>query len=138
MASLVRDSGERNGKRRSPYWYACFTDPLGRRLKKSTGQTSKSKALQMARTWEKAAQEARALRLTEVLAGEVISELMQSLGGESLQVFSVEEWFKEKGGRYPVPAPPEQLAQPRPLRCRASGARVQRIHQRAKAKVPVA
>ena len=95
MASLVRDSGERNGKRRSPYWYACFTDPLGRRLKKSTGQTSKSKALQMARTWEKAAQEARQLRLTEVRAREVISELMQSLGGESRQVFSVAEWFNQ-------------------------------------------
>jgi len=77
----------------SPYWYAAFTDPLGRRLKKSTGQTSKSRALEMARTWEKASEEARGLRLTEARAREVISELMRSVGGESLTVFTVEQWF---------------------------------------------
>jgi integrase len=77
----------------SPFWYAAFTDPLGRRLKKSTGQTSKSRALEMARTWEKASEEASQLRLTEARAREVISELMRSVGGESLTVFTVEQWF---------------------------------------------
>ena len=77
----------------SPFWYAAFTDPLGRRLKKSTGQTSKSRALEVARTWEKASEEARQLRLTEARAREVISELMRSVGGESLTVFTVEQWF---------------------------------------------
>jgi integrase len=77
----------------SPFWYAAFTDPLGRRLKKSTGQTSKSRALEIARTWEKASQEALQLRLTEARAREVISELMRSVGGESLTVFTVEQWF---------------------------------------------
>jgi integrase len=78
---------------KSPFWYAAFTDPLGRRLKKSTGQTSKSRALEMARTWEKASAEAKELRLTESRAREVISELMRSVGGESLTVFTVEAWF---------------------------------------------
>ena len=77
----------------SPFFYASFTDPLGRRLKKSTGQTSKSRALEVARTWEKASQEARQLRLTEARAREVISELMRSVGGETLHVFTVEAWF---------------------------------------------
>jgi integrase len=77
----------------SPFWYAAFTDPLGRRLKKSTGQTSKSRALEVARTWEKASEEATQLRLTEARAREVISELMRSVGGESLTVFTVEAWF---------------------------------------------
>ena len=76
----------------SPFWYAAFTDPLGRRLKKSTGQTSKSRALEMARTWEKASEEASQVRLTEARAREVISELMRSVGGESLTVFTVEQW----------------------------------------------
>jgi integrase len=66
---------------------------VGRRLKKSTGQTSKSRALEVAHTWEKASAEARQLRLTEARAREVISELMQSVGGESLTVFTVEQWF---------------------------------------------
>jgi integrase len=78
----------------SPFWYAAFTDPLGRRLKKSTEQTSKSKAWKVARTWEKASEEAAQLRLTEVRAREVISELMRSVGGESLRVFTVEQWFE--------------------------------------------
>jgi integrase len=77
----------------SPFFYAAFTDPLGRRLKKSTGQTSKSRALEVARTWEKASAEARQLRLTEARAREVISELMRSVGGETLHVFTVEAWF---------------------------------------------
>src|SRR5260370_28226590 len=77
----------------SPFWYAAFTDPLGRRLKKWRGVTSKSKGLKMARAWEKASEEATQLRLTEVRGGEVISELMQSVGGESLTVFAVEQWF---------------------------------------------
>jgi integrase len=88
MASIIKDY---RGK--SPYWIACFTDPLGRRLKKSTKQTAKSKALEVARTWEKASEEARQLRLTEARAREVISELMRSVGGESLTVFTVEQWF---------------------------------------------
>src|SRR5260370_42319278 len=78
---------------KSPFWYAAFTDPLGRRLKKSTGQTSKSRALEMARTWEKASVEAKELRLTESRAREVISELMRSVGNESLRVVSVQAWF---------------------------------------------
>ena len=93
MACVIRDKTKRDGKLRSPFWYACFTDPLGRRLKKSTGLTAKSKALEMARTWEKASGEARQLRLTEARAREVISELMQSVGGERLTVFTVEQWF---------------------------------------------
>ena len=93
MACVIRDKTKRNGKLRSPFWYACFRDPLGNRLKKSTGLTAKSKAMGMARTWEKASEEARQLRLTEARAREVISELMQSVGGESLTVFTVEQWF---------------------------------------------
>jgi integrase len=94
MACVIRDKAKRNGKVRSPFWYACFTDALGRRLKKSTGLTAKSKAMEMARTWEKASEEARGLRLTEARAREVISELMQSVGGESLTVFTVQQWLE--------------------------------------------
>ena len=48
----------------------------------------------MANTWQKASNEARQLRLTEARAREVISELMQSVGGESLTVFTVRQWFE--------------------------------------------
>jgi integrase len=88
MASVAKDP---RGK--SPYWYACYTDAFGRRLKKSTGLTAKSKALEMARALQKAADEARRGALTEARTRELLSEVLQSVQGEGLRVFSVAEWF---------------------------------------------
>ena len=102
MACVVRDKAERNGKRRSKFWYACFTDPTGKRLKKSTELTSKSKAAEMARALQKASDEARRGALTEARTRELLSELLQSVnGGEGLRVFTVEQWFHQfvKGKR---------------------------------------
>jgi integrase len=80
---------------RSPYWFACFRAPDGRRLKKSTKLTSKSKALRMAIKWQEAADEAKARRLTEHRAREVISEIVQSVhGGKSIRWFTVRQWFE--------------------------------------------
>jgi len=87
-AYVVRDA-----RSRSPYWYAVFRDGTGRRLKKSTKLTSKSKALEVARTLDKAGAEARRRTLTEVRTRELLSELLQSVSGEGLRVFSVAEWF---------------------------------------------
>jgi len=47
----------------------------------------------MAQTRERASKEARQMRLTEARAREVISELMQSINGETLKIFPVREWF---------------------------------------------
>ena len=93
MACVIRDKSKRDGKLRSPFWYACYTDAFGRRLKKSTGLTAKSKALEMARTLQKASDEARRGALTEARTRELLSELLQSVNGEGLRVFSVAEWF---------------------------------------------
>jgi len=90
---VVRDKAERNGKRRSPFWYASYTDRIGRRVKKSTGLTSKSKAMEMARALQKASDEARRGALTEARTRELLSEVLQSVNGEGLRVFTVAEWF---------------------------------------------
>src|SRR5204863_2286844 len=78
---------------RSPFWYAVYRDPWRRRLKKSTKLTSKSKALEMAHALQKAANEARQHRLTEARTRELLSEVLQSVNGEGLRVFTVAEWF---------------------------------------------
>src|SRR6266516_47608 len=78
---------------RSPFWYAVYRDPWGRRLKKSTKLTSKSKALEMAHALQKAANEARQHRLTEARTRELLSEILQSVNGEGLRMFTVAEWF---------------------------------------------
>jgi integrase len=90
MASVVRlkPAG------RSPFWFACYTDALGRRLKKSTKLTSKSKALEMARALQKASDEGRRGALTEARTRELLSEVLQSVNGEGLQVFSAADWFE--------------------------------------------
>jgi integrase len=79
---------------RSPFWYAVFRDQTGRRVKKSTKLTSKSKALEMARTLDRAGKEARQHRLTESRARELLGELLEGFGGESLPVFTTEGWLE--------------------------------------------
>lgn len=78
---------------RSPFWFACYTDPTGRRLKKSTKLTSRSKALEMARKLQKASDEARRGVLTEARARELLSEMVESVNGETLRVFTVRQWL---------------------------------------------
>jgi hypothetical protein len=79
---------------RSPYWYAVYRDETGRRLKKSTKLTSKSKALEMAHLLQKAAKEARQHRLTEGRARQLLGELLEGLNGESLPVYTLEKWLE--------------------------------------------
>src|SRR5262249_18845139 len=84
----------RHASGRSPFWYAVYRDETGRRIKKSTKLTSKSKALEMAHTLQKAAKEARAHRLTEARARELLGELLEGLNGESLPVYTLEAWLE--------------------------------------------
>src|SRR5262245_16436421 len=94
MACVIKDTGQRNGKKRSPFWYCAFTDANGRRLKKSTKQTSKSKALQICAHWQRAADLARQRTLTEERARDILSEIVASVhGGEGLRTFTVRHWF---------------------------------------------
>src|SRR5215471_7324856 len=90
MASLVKDA-----RGRSPFWYCAFTDAKGRRLKKSTGETSKSKAQIICTQWQRAADMARNRTFTEERAREVLSEILGSVnGGEGLRSFTVRKWFE--------------------------------------------
>src|ERR1700720_820204 len=80
---------------RSPYWYACFTDPTGKRLKKSTEETDKRKALRVCLQYQRAADLARDKALTEERAREVISEIVASVhGGQGLRTFTVRQLFE--------------------------------------------
>jgi len=87
MASVAKDP-------RSPFWYACFYDTRGKQVKRSTGLTSRSRALRMAVKLEEAARLARARTLTEERARELISEIVESVHGEGLRSFSTRAWFE--------------------------------------------
>jgi integrase len=83
----------RHASGRSPFWYAVYRDETGRRIKKSTKLTSKSKALEMAHVLQKAAKEARQQRLTEARARDLLSEILQGVNGEGLRTFTLAEWL---------------------------------------------
>ncbi len=89
MASLVKDS-----ENRSPYWYACYTDATGRRLKKSTGQKIKAKALEVCRSMERAETLAREGVLTEVRTRALLSNVLERVTGVGLRLFTVRQWLE--------------------------------------------
>jgi Phage integrase SAM-like domain len=78
---------------RSPYWIAVYRDETGRRRKRSTKLTSKSKALEVAHTLARAAAEARRGSLTEARTRDLLGEILQSVNGEGLRTFTVAQWF---------------------------------------------
>ena len=79
---------------RSPYWFACFTAPDGRRVKKSTKQTDRKKAMTICLEWSRAAELARQGSLTEAQARKVVSEIVERAGGQSLDFQSAEDWLR--------------------------------------------
>ena len=88
MAIVVKDS-----RNRSPFWYACYTTADGRRLKKSTKETSQAKAKLVAETLQRAEDMARTRELTEVRTRKLLSDVLARVSGEKLHVFTVEQWF---------------------------------------------
>ncbi len=89
MPTVVKDS-----RKRSPFWYACFRDANGRRLKKSTGQTSKAKAIEVCRGLERAETLAREGALTEHVTRELLNEVLERVTGRRLRVFTLRQWLK--------------------------------------------
>ncbi|MEJ0000853.1 MAG: site-specific integrase [Verrucomicrobiota bacterium] len=90
MATLVKDSNNR-----SPYWIACYTAADGRRLKKSTKQRKRTKALEVALALERAEAAARAGTLTETRARQLVGEVLERTTGESLIITSTEGWLRD-------------------------------------------
>lgn len=96
MASLTKDSNAR-----SPFWIACYTAADGRRLKKSTKQTDRKKALEVCLALERAEDMARKGTLTETRTRELLSEVLERTTGETLPFFTAEgflrHWASGKG-----------------------------------------
>jgi integrase len=69
---------------RSPYWFACYRDSDGRRVRRSTKTTDKLLAQEIAQRWAQLAQAGRAGRLTESQCRAVIAEMYERSVGEPL------------------------------------------------------
>src|SRR5260370_6181969 len=88
MASLHRDP---NG--RSPYFYAAFALPNGKRAFRSTKQTVYKKAMRIALEWEKASELASKGELTESASRKVLDLIRESVGDSALRTVTVREFF---------------------------------------------
>ena len=90
MATLIKDS-----RGRSPFFICAYRGADGRRLKKSTKQTNRGKAMQICVEWEKAASKARSGNLTAAQARKVLAEMVTISSGETLISFTAEKWLNE-------------------------------------------
>src|SRR5260370_42579441 len=80
MASLHRDP-----KGRSPYFYAAFGLPNGKRAFRSTKQTNHKQALRVALEWEKAAELAGRGELPEAASRRVLDLIRESVDDTPLE-----------------------------------------------------
>ncbi len=88
MASIHKDP---RGK--SPYWYASFTLPNGRRTLRSTKATDSRKAQQVADKWAYASKLGRRGRLTESVFRKGMADIYEMANGESLPSSTAEKYF---------------------------------------------
>ncbi len=82
MASIRQREG-------SKYWFACVTLPNSRRIQRSTKETNRKKAQQIADKWEAATRGRVTARQTQ----KVIAELYRDITGQHLQFPMVREYF---------------------------------------------
>ena len=81
---------------KSQYWYACFTDYVGKQRKRSTKLTDRNDALNLAVKWERAYHRVR----SETQARHVLSDIYRDITRRDLNFYTVrtffESWLKRK------------------------------------------
>src|SRR2546430_3318065 len=82
-------------RKKSPYWVCCYTSADGQRLKKSTKQTDRDKALEVCLSIQRAERFAKAGTLTEQAAKKIIGEILERTTGEPLHDFETGEWLDQ-------------------------------------------
>jgi integrase len=82
----------------SKFWIGGFNSADGRRVQRSTKQTSRKAALKIAEQWEEAARQ----RITESQAHKVISDIVETVHGKALDGATLaehaESWLRQKRG----------------------------------------
>jgi len=86
-------SVHKNPLARSPYWFAAYRGPDGRRVKKSTKTKDRAKALRLAIEWEELANKGRNGGLMAAQVRKVVSELVEQATGEPLHFQAVADYF---------------------------------------------
>src|SRR5439155_6412307 len=76
-------------RKRTKFWFACITLPNGRRVQRSTKETNRKKAQQIADKWEAATRG----RVTARQIQKVIAEFYRDITGQHLVFPTVREYF---------------------------------------------
>jgi hypothetical protein len=93
----------------SRFWTACYTDKDGRRVKKSTKQTERKKAMVIAVEWERVEARARKATVSTRQIQKVLNELLEKTNEETIVTPStqkyLDDWLtsietKKSGGTY--------------------------------------
>lgn len=87
MPSLIK-------RENSPFWFACFSAADGRRLKKSTKETNRKRALEVALALEQAESMARRGTLTATRVRQLLGEVLERVSGDELPTHTVESWLQ--------------------------------------------
>jgi integrase len=90
MASIHKHSSGR-----SPYWFASYQTADGKFTLRSTKQTDRSKAFEVALEFERAAKHARSGILTEAQCRKVLSEILEKTTGDSIRHVPTAKFLKE-------------------------------------------
>lgn len=82
---------------KSPYFFACFHGPDGRRRQVSTKQSDRTQAMRVALAFERAAAMARRGDATESQLRKILSETLEAVtdGTESLRSIRIRTYFEE-------------------------------------------
>ena len=80
---------------KSPFWYCCYSSASGQRLKKSTGETDRAKALEFCLTLQRAENMAARGTLAETRARELIGEVLERTSGETVAFYTAEGWLRD-------------------------------------------
>ncbi len=89
VVSIVVSMASIRQRARTKFWFACFTLPNGRRVQRSTKETNRKKAQQIADKWEAATRGRVTARQTQ----RVIAELYRDITGQHLVFPTVREYF---------------------------------------------
>ena len=80
-------------KSTSPYLFACYLAPDGRRVQRSTKLTKRKKAQVLADQWERAARLGAQKRLSEAQARRVLSDIYEAVNDEPLPSATVRDFL---------------------------------------------
>lgn len=91
MATVFRKTNPKG--KQSPFWYASIKRADGSWIKKSTKETDRKKALEMALAWQHAEDEAAGGSLTQERMREILNETLRRTGERAVEFTSARQWL---------------------------------------------